>query len=772
MLTNHRFRFACVSTFVIAAMLADLAPLAAQAAQPAAKLASSHAKAAAKAKRPAQAAKHAKPASRRAAARPDASKRVPMPRARPASARLADIPVPPVVPRQVVASAVPMLIAPASAATEAWQPDLSPGALAYAPTAGPTASDIETLKEAIALARRGKSSAASARKAEIRDLVGQKLAEWTILRSADEWLPFARYAAFVNANPTWPSVELLRRRAEGQLWHERAPAATVLAFFGKHEPLSAKGRLSKAQALLAAGGRQEAQRLVRETWRDDALSEDIEAIMLEQFGSLLSRGDHAARLDRRIYADDFSGASRAAKRLGGNQPAIVQAAIAVERRARNAGALLEAVPPEARRDPAYMFSRIRWLRRNDRLGEAVQMMLAVPRDSNAAQDSDEWWIERRILVRELLDAGNPQAAYRIASEATTPARSVYRIDQLFTAGWVALRFLNDPITAMRHFSEMGRGTRNHIALGRAGYWLGRAAEAAGRHAEARRHYEAGALHATTYYGQLACARLGRKVVLRRPPALTREQKLSVRQSELVRAIEMLYAAGQNDLVISFVADVAERVDDPAILVVIADAAARHKDARAMLLLGKDAVARGFAFDHYAFPNVGIPKFASIGPPIDHSLVYSIARQESAFNQDVVSVAKAMGLMQVTPAAGRYIARKFGVSYDLKKLRHDPVYNTQMGAAEITDLVGDYDGNYPMAFAGYNAGRGRVKQWIERFGDPRDPRVDPVDWVERIPFSETRNYVQRVMENLQVYRARFSHDAPLTIEGDLRGSRKQ
>jgi soluble lytic murein transglycosylase len=233
---------------------------------------------------------------------------------------------------------------------------------------------------------------------------------------------------------------------------------------------------------------------------------------------------------------------------------------------------------------------------------------------------------------------------------------------------------------------------------------------------------------------------------------------------------MLYAAGQKDLVISFLYDAADRLGDPALLTVLAETAARHKDARAMLLIGKGAIAHGFSLDHYAFPDVGIPKFASIGPAIDRSLVYSVARQESAFNPDVVSPAHAMGLMQVTPAAGRYIARKFNVQFNQKRLRHDPVYNTQMGAAEISDLVSDYDGNCILAFAAYNAGRGRVKQWIERFGDPRNPQVDPVDWVERIPFSETRNYVQRVMENLQVYRARFGHGGGLTIEADLRGSR--
>ncbi|MGA8157251.1 MAG: lytic transglycosylase domain-containing protein, partial [Rhodoplanes sp.] len=160
-------------------------------------------------------------------------------------------------------------------------------------------------------------------------------------------------------------------------------------------------------------------------------------------------------------------------------------------------------------------------------------------------------------------------------------------------------------------------------------------------------------------------------------------------------------------------------------------------------------------------------YSPIGPPVEPAIVYAIARQESAFNPRTISSAKAMGLMQVTPADGRFIARTYGVKYSRRRLLRDKVYNVQMGAAELGGNIETYRGSYILAFAAYNAGRGRVKQWIKRFGDPRDPRVDPVDWVERIPFSETRNYVQRIMENLQTYRVRFGRGNRLMIEADIR-----
>jgi soluble lytic murein transglycosylase len=242
--------------------------------------------------------------------------------------------------------------------------------------------------------------------------------------------------------------------------------------------------------------------------------------------------------------------------------------------------------------------------------------------------------------------------------------------------------------------------------------------------------------------------------------------------EIVRAVGLLYAADQGALALPIFAELGDTADADA-LAALGDIAARHDDTRALLTLGKDALNRGLPFEHYAFPVSGIPRYRSLGPDVERSIVYAIARQESGFNPAVVSPAQAYGLMQVTPAAGKYVARRYGTSFDLKRLRNDSPYNVAFGAAELASLLDDYRGSYILTFAGYNAGRGSVRKWIERYGDPRDPKVDAVDWVERIPFSETRNYVQRIMENLQVYRVRFGGGGRLQIDADMsRGSTMQ
>jgi soluble lytic murein transglycosylase len=241
----------------------------------------------------------------------------------------------------------------------------------------------------------------------------------------------------------------------------------------------------------------------------------------------------------------------------------------------------------------------------------------------------------------------------------------------------------------------------------------------------------------------------------------------VAHDDIVRAVETLYALGERDLVVTIMADIADRTRDLGTLRALAEVTLRNEDPRAMLQLGRDAVEHGLPFDHYAFPAAGVPGYTPIGGEVEPNLVYAIVRQESAFNPRTVSPANALGLMQVTPDTARVVARKFNIAFDQKRLLEDTIYNVQIGAAELGDLVQHFRGSYILAFAAYNAGRGRVNQWIQRYGDPRNAKVDAIDWIERIPFSETRDYVQRVMENVQVYRARLGNGAKLLIESDLR-----
>jgi len=625
--------------------------------------------------------------------------------------------------------------------------------------------DLAALKDAIDLSREAKTNDATAAEKNITDPAAQKLAEWFILRHPDSQAPFSRYASFVADNPDWPGVSLMRRRAEARLWQEKIDAATVHSFTGDN-PSTAKGKFALARVLLNEGDRDGAQSVVREAWRSEELTERSESDVLDAFHDLLTREDFQARMDKRIGAKDLGAAMRAARHIDDDAVAIVKACSAVKGNDDKAGDRLDDVAAAVRDDLGYVLCRVQWLMHKDKIAEASQLVLTAQQATMSQQDTDEWWRVRRVLARKLLDQGDVQGAYQVARSAATPASENYRADQHFMSGWIALRYLNDPRTAMTHFVHIDEGCANPITLARANYWRGRAAEALGNFTAMQFNYEAAARQSTAYYGQLARARLGMKRTDPRPPRVDAAQRAKP-SDEIVRAADMLYTLGERETVVSYVVDLAEDSNNVATLSAVADVTGRHNDARAMLELGKTALGRGLPVEAYAFPTIGIPQHTPVGPAIDRSIIYSVARTESAFNQKDKSSANAVGLMQVTPEAGRDTAKRFGVEYDWDRLVSDPVYNTQMGAAELSALLSEYKGSHIMTFAGYNAGRGRVRDWIKAYGDPRDPNVDPVDWVERIPFSETRNYVQRVMENLAVYRARFGNSEPLVATTDQR-----
>jgi soluble lytic murein transglycosylase len=638
-----------------------------------------------------------------------------------------------------------------------------PPPAAVAATSSTSQADSDALENVIDLVRKHKPADATQVEATIADPVARKLAEWMILRSDDNGASVERYRAFISGNPSWPSQTFLRRRLEAALWDDHRDDDAVWAWFENESPLSAKGKFALARVMLARGDRANAERLVRDAWRNDAMSEDTESTALDLFGALLTPGDQKARMDLMLYGSEHEAALRAAKRLGAGYVALAKARIASYRKTSNARALLDAVPHELHSDPGYIFSRIQLLRREEKFAEAAQLMLSAPKDPARLYNVDEWWIERRLLSRKMLDIGEHRTAYLIARDAALPARDIYKTEQEFTAGWIALRFLTDPALAAQHFARIGVGSVNPTALARAGYWQGRAAEAAGHTQEARAAYAAAAAQSTSYYGQLARAKLGLPQIELNAAPTGRGRGLE--RLEIVRAVQLLYDLDERAIAVPIFADTGEN-GDPDALVGLGELASRYGDARNMLLVGKAALNRGLPFDFYAYPVTGIPPFKSIGPDVERSIVYAIARQESAFNPGDVSAAQAYGLMQVTPDAGRYVCKKYGVNFDLGRMKNDPVYNAALGAAELGGLIEDYRGSYIMTFAAYNAGRGSVKKWIERYGDPRDPKVDAVDWVELIPFSETRNYVQRIMENLQVYRARFGGGTRLQIEADL------
>lgn len=660
-------------------------------------------------------------------------------------------------------------------ATVKATPAKKPAPVAAAPVATPVpilTGAMGDLQTAVSLIEKGQSAQALAMADQMRDSGSQAMVRWLALRVTARDVGFDRAVAILRAHPTLPTPVVLRRRMEYLLYVENKDPQTILTFFAEQRPYSGEGKIALARALFAAGDQKAGTAWLKDAWHEDALSSDVESTVMVEFGGVLTRADHKYRADKLLYAEDAERGLRAAGRAGPDVVALAKARIALS--SKNSGdpaKLLAAVPGSLRSDPAYLYTQAKIQRRNGDDAAAARTLSAAPRDPNALIDTDEWWIERRLVARELLDLGDARTAYKVARDAAPPENEHLVAEQQFTAGWIALRFLNDPKTAQQHFARIAEGQKHPATISRGYYWQGRAWEAMGSTANARQQYGLAAEYSTAYYGQLARARIGQpELKVRAAPTASAAQRNAFARDEGVQIFKLLQKLDKSSLAIALAHDLAERLPDAAQVGLLAEIAKSDGDARTMTTIGKIALSRGMALDTDAYPIIGIPRYTAITTPdVDRALVFAIARQESMFNASAQSSAGATGLMQVMPATGRTIANRTGAKFEAARLR-DPTFNVQFGAAELRSLLDNYHSNYVLTFAGYNAGRGNVAKWIAQYGDPRDPSVDPIDWVERIPFSETRNYVQRVMENAQVYKARFGTRDTLQIEADLRGSR--
>ena len=583
----------------------------------------------------------------------------------------------------------------------------------------------------------------------------QRLAlEWASLR-ADAHPSFAALAAFLEAHPGWPRSGWIRGRQEAELAaHPEAPAK-VADYFALAPPESGAGKIADARAASALGRADEAAQIIRPLWRDGAFNSFTESVILRDFGGLLTKSDHKYRADRLFYAGYFGASARAAALAGSDVLALAEARIEADR-APLTPAVLKAVPEALRDDPGLMFARIQYARRANRIYEAALFLSLAPQDRAALVSPGRWWSERRMVARELLDLDEPRLAFEVCDETATPDTAEDRVDAAFHAGWIALRFLHDAPVAADRFARAAEAADTPLSIARAAYWQGRAAEDMGDSEGAKRFYERAASEPIAYYGQLAAQKLGQtRLALPIPEAAAEGDE----RDEAVIAAEALYTYGLDDLAASLAYDAARQWRNESQLGAMADVVKRFGDAGTQVQFAKIAVLRGYALDEMAFPAKGVPAFVPLAHSADMPTVYAVARQESEFIWHASSWAGAKGLMQVMPSTAVLVARRAGVQFNSARLIVDPAFNTQLGAALLGQLIEDEGGSRELAFAAYNAGPGRVTQWIAAHGDPRDGKVDLVDWIERIPFDETRDYVERVSENLAVYRQRFADKPP-------------
>ena len=659
--------------------------------------------------------------------------------------------------------APPERAAAASDASTAETAAYMPAVTVTASASTLSAREKQIFSEAIKAAAKNNWGKAHAIVATAHNPLLSKILTWAYLREPGQHASFSERTAFIAANPKWPSTESMRRHAENVIDSNDSLAA-LGAWFEANPPLTTAGKVAYARALRAVGKTEQADLLAREAWRTGFFLREDEQAFAREFRSFLTTEDYAARVDFILYDEQTTTALRLLPNLDAGHQAVAKARMALIGSAKNMESVVAAVPADLQNDPGLLYDRVKWRREHNNDAGARQL---IPPFALGGPRPDLWWRERQTLARDALSAGNVTEAYALAKHhGSTDSTDV--ADAEFLAGWISLRFLKDGETSLQHFEKIYDVSKTPPFLARGAYWMGRATESLNRPDLAADWYQKAATYVTTYYGQLALARLHGgdlpQAMLPQDPQPTNEERAAFNASELTRALRALMDVDARSYQRAFAQALGENLDTAAARQMTAELFSQSSRVDLGVVVARQAARDKITLVQYGYP---APGWAYPGAP-EKALILAITRQESNFDVGAQSSAGAKGLMQLMPPTAKAVAKASKLGYVVKRLTADAGYNVQLGAFYLNSLISDFSGSYILAAAAYNAGPARSRQWIRQFGDPRDPSVDAIDWVEQIPFNETRGYVQRVMENLMIYRAVLGGNAevPKTLETEL------
>jgi soluble lytic murein transglycosylase len=582
--------------------------------------------------------------------------------------------------------------------------------------------------------------------AQAVDAVTADTVMWLRLRAGEA--DFAQYQDFLARRADWPGLDSLRSEAELVIDEGIAPAELV-AWFGDNTPLTGEGAVRLAQAQLALDQTEAARDTLRATWINRRLNEEGQEAMIAAFAEEL-KPFHAARVDELLWRSRAADAERMLPLLAEDQSALAAARIGYINRAGNLPALVEKVPAALRADPGFAYDRYSWLSGRGERTDAVKMLLERSTSGAALGEPFRWSGWRRVLARWEMREGRAEQAYLLASRHYLTDGSSYA-DLEWLSGYLSLTYFGDPTQALGHFQNALRASGSPISLGRMHYWIGRTHAAKGNAELAADAYSAGAAHQTSFYGLLASEKVGRPLSPTLVGTQVDWQGTPVFEDDIVQAALILLASGERGAAFTFFAQLGRTLNATE-LAQLGAYLSEIDEHRYTILLGKAAVARGILIPAIYFP---IHDMAALDLPADPAFSLSIARRESEFNESIGSPVGALGLMQLMPATAQEVSGNLGLPYARGRLTNDWQYNATLGTAYLAYLEEQFGPSPVMIAAGYNAGPSRPIRWMDERGDPRLREMDIVDWIEHIPFRETRNYVMRVTESIPVYEARLT-----------------
>lgn len=583
-----------------------------------------------------------------------------------------------------------------------------------------------------------------------RDPLASKLYYWLLFTRKGDQQNYTHLAQFIRSNPHWPGISGLKSRAEKSMPRDLTPQE-VIAWFDDYEPASAQGMDRYVEALIYGGKTAQAKKTLSDWWAKTTLPREDQRQIYKKYGNLIDKAAHRRRFDTLLFAGQYTNARAIAGVLGAGYLELAEARIALAEQKGDVNGVISRVPKSLQSDPGLLYERLRWRRRHNLDVEAMEILHNAP-SAEKINNPKDWWQERHIIIRRLIEKKHYESAYLLARKHVQKD-GFPKLQAEWVSGWLALRFLDKPALAYQHFEVLYALAETPISQGRGAYWAGRAAGALGQKDLEKQWYEKAAKYQTVFYGQMAGAELGMASALPNaaPPNLSAAEKADFERREMIQASRVLHDAGLRSEASRFLQAFVNDVETPEAYRFAADIALEIDQQHDAVRIAKEATKKGLFLTAQSYPVIT----KSLGGiKTEWALVHALIRQESMFDINALSHAGARGLMQLMPGTAKDTARKIGISHQTDWLTSNPAHNIRLGTTYLDQMLARFGGSYPLAIAAYNAGPGRVDQWLKTFGDPRTGEIDLIDWMELIPIYETRNYVQRVMESVYVYRLRL------------------
>lgn len=614
-----------------------------------------------------------------------------------------------------------------------------------------SSKDFLIAQKTFSLVKRKRWNSAMKEVKKSRSKLLKNLVMWMYLKEPSNNLTFQDYKRFIDKNPEWPRINRLRYLAEHKINFKNVKPKEVIKFFEKKEPLSGYGKIKLGEAFLTKGNTKKAHSLIADGFKTANLSSIEHRYLNKKFRNLLTKEDYIERAKYLAWEQDFYELRRTLRYLPTGYKELYFARFALMTRSYGVDSAIAKVPAQFKDDIGLQFDRAKWRRKRGRYDSALEIINNLPQDPKLLVKPDLWFKEKFIIARSRINKKRFEEAYGLLINHGV-LDSANLAEAEWHAGWLALRFLNKPDAAVQHFKTMYDGVNYPISKSRAAYWVGKAYEQLGNDQNSKDWYKKSSVFNTTFYGQLASAKLNKNdFKVKNSFTFSEEDYKKLLKTDLARAVILL-----SEL------DMTQKGKD-----ILRHLGSEERSIKEQVLAGKLSqqvgrldfaiqIAKQTSYQNknlleLNYPIIKTPKVVSKRAVLPQEVILSLIRQESEFDRDANSWVGAKGLMQIMPATGRLVSKQAGLRYSRSRLIEDEFFNLQLGCYYISGLNEEFNGAIYMAFAGYNAGPHRVRRWVKRFGDPRKGEIDPIDWIELIPFTETRNYVQRVIENIQVYK---------------------